>query len=132
MASTEVLIPPPCFTCQTGCTRRSEGKRDETKRKDSGCHPATPTDRIVCLLLLVFFFVVVLLLLFLLLLLFVLVVVVVGCCLLVAAGYCCWCWITRDASLFSGVKKHAVSSNCKWDSDRIVSNTHVYFLMCLV
>ena len=50
VASTEVLIPPPCFTCQKGCITRSEGKRDEAKRKDSGCHTTTQTDRIVCLL----------------------------------------------------------------------------------
>ena len=122
VASTEVLIPPPCFTCQKGCITRSEGKRDEATRKDSGCHTTTQTDRIVCLLfnvcyLLFFFF-------FLLSLLFFFFVVscfsssssfcagacfwcwcrrwwqswVVGCrCCL---RYCWWWWVTRGASVF--------------------------------
>lgn len=124
VASTEVLIPPPCFTCQKGCITRSEGKRDEAKRKDSGCHTTTQTDRIVCLLfnvcyLLFLFF-------FLMSLLFFFFVVscfsssssfcagacfwcwcrrwwqswVVGCrCCL---RYCWWWWVTRGASVFLG------------------------------
>ena len=155
-ASTEVLIPPPCFTCQKGCITRSEGKRDEAKRKDSGCHTTTQTDRIVCLLfnvcylLFLFFFLMSLLFFF----------FVVSCfssSSSFCAGACFWCWCRRWwqswvvwlpllFALLLVVVGHkrcqcafrlkkktygvAVPSNCKWDSDRIVHN--MFFRMSLI
>ena len=161
VASTEVLIPPPCFTCQKGCIRRSEGKRDEAKRKYSG---STQTDRIVCLLFIDCFYfssccrccsssssLLFLVFLLLLLLLFFFFFFPCWCLLLVLVSSLAavvGCWLPLVFALLLVVVGHkrcqcafrlkkktydvAAASNCKWDSDRLVNNTRHVLKMCLI